>query len=106
MLGSYVPGQIPRHEPVAFMCSQTHDYDIGDHLLNSAACRTDYSPKFTVLHRAQIRLQLNIFEYVPINIKCIALFRQREFKHKLPLFGETVANLTPNKENIFFLFPL
>lgn len=45
----HVPGQISRHEPVTSWCLQTHDFDIGNHIVNSVASRTNYSPEFTVL---------------------------------------------------------
>lgn len=53
-----------RHEPVTSECSQARDSAISDHLLNSDACRTDYSLEFLLAsNQAQV-----IVHGVPVDI--------------------------------------
>lgn len=85
---------VRRYKPVASGCLQAHNSAINENLLNSGACRTDYSPEFFSV--------LDILEYVVINIQRPAMLRQRKLIHKLALFEEPVANSTPNFENGVF----
>lgn len=95
-IAQHISGQIHRRVPVTSKRSQAHD---------SVTCRSGYTENFfSILHKAQTRLHFNILEAALINIQYLTLCKQRELKHKLILFGESIANSRPNWE--FFPHPL
>lgn len=82
-------GPIRRRAPITFDYSQVHESVIGEYLLNIVTYNTNYSEEFfSVLHKARTKHHINILKAAVINNQRLALFRQRELKHKLAHVGE------------------
>ena len=73
---------------LTFGHSQAMDSAIGEHLLAINSCRTNYQDnRFSVLHRARDKVQLNILEAIYIATDCPYVDRS---SHILNILGDAL----------------
>lgn len=64
----------------------------GEHLMSSVTRRCNYSgDSFSVLHKVRMKHQVNTLEAIIINTSRSTLYRQKNLKHKLTLFADSVV---------------